>query len=103
MQPFACKFRLIKNQLLSKTIAMGIIISLILGAVAGWLGGQIFKGSGLGLIGNIIAGIIGGFIGYWLFDQLGIHLGSGWLSYIFTAAIGAVILLAALNLIFGKR
>ena len=82
---------------------MGIIISLILGAVAGWLGGQMFKGSGLGLIGNIVVGIVGGFIGYWLFDKLGIHLGGGWLGYIFTAAIGAVILLAVLNLIFGKK
>jgi uncharacterized membrane protein YeaQ/YmgE (transglycosylase-associated protein family) len=82
---------------------MGIIISLILGAVAGWLGGQLFKGSGLGLIGNIVVGIIGGFIGYWLFDTLGIHLGSGWIDYIITAAIGAVVLLAALNLIFGKK
>ncbi|MFT3980875.1 MAG: GlsB/YeaQ/YmgE family stress response membrane protein [Ferruginibacter sp.] len=78
----------------------GIIISLILGAVAGWLGGQLFKGSGLGLIGNIVVGIIGGFIGYWLFGKLGISLGSGWLGYILTAAIGAVVLLALLNLIF---
>jgi len=81
----------------------GIIISLILGAVAGWLGGQIFKGSGLGLIGNIVVGIIGGFIGYWLFGKLGISLGSGWLGYILTAAVGAIVLLAILNLIFKGR
>ena len=81
----------------------GIIISLILGAVAGWLGGQLFKGSGLGLIGNIVVGIIGGFIGYWLFGKLGISLGSGWLGYILTAAIGAVILLAIINLVFKKK
>lgn len=78
----------------------GIIVSIILGAVAGWLGGQLFKGSGLGLIGNIVVGIIGGFIGYWLFGKLGISLGTGWLGYILTAAIGAVVLLAILNLIF---
>jgi len=82
---------------------MGIIISLILGAVAGWLGAQIFKGTSLGLLGNIVVGIIGGFIGYWLFGKLGIHFGNGWLGYILTAATGSVILLAALNLIFGKR
>ena len=81
----------------------GIIVSIILGAVAGWLGGQLFKGSGLGLIGNIVVGIIGGFIGYWLFGKLGISLGSGWLGYILTAAIGAVVLLALLNLIFKGR
>ncbi len=82
---------------------MGVIISLILGAVAGWLGGQLFKGSGLGLIGNIIVGIVGGFIGYSLFEFLGIHLGNGWLGYIATAGIGAGVLLAAINLIFGKK
>ena len=38
---------------------MGIIATLIIGAIAGWLGGTIYKGSGLGLIGNIIVGILG--------------------------------------------
>ena len=80
-----------------------IIITLILGAIAGWLGGQLFKGSGLGLIGNIVVGILGGFIGYWLFGKLGIHMGTGLLGYILTAAIGAVILLAVLNLIIPRR
>lgn len=82
-----------------------IIITLILGAIAGWLGGQLFQGSGLGLIGNIVVGILGGFIGYWLFGKLGIsiNLGSPTLNYILTAAIGAVVLLAILNLIIPRR
>ena len=82
-----------------------IIIVLVLGAVAGWLGGQLFKGSGLGLIGNIIVGIVGGFIGYWLLPKLGLHIntGTGWLNYVLTAAIGAVVLLAALNIISRKN
>lgn len=81
----------------------GVIISLVLGAVAGWLGGQLFKGSSLGLIGNIVVGILGGYIGYWGLGKLGIHIGSGWLGYILTAAIGAVALLALLNLVFKKN
>jgi uncharacterized membrane protein YeaQ/YmgE (transglycosylase-associated protein family) len=81
----------------------GILVSLILGALAGWLGGQLYKGSGLGLVGNIVVGIIGGFIGYWGLGKLGISLGSGYLGYILTAAIGAVVLLALLNLIVRKR
>ena len=82
-----------------------IIIVLVLGAVAGWLGGQVFKGSGLGLIGNIIVGIFGGFIGYWLLPKLGLHInvGPSWLNYILTAGIGAVIILAALNILFRKN
>ena len=82
-----------------------IIIVLILGAVAGWLGGLVFKGSGLGLIGNIIVGIFGGFIGYWLLPKLGLHINTGtsWLDYVLTAGIGAVVILAALNILFRKN
>jgi uncharacterized membrane protein YeaQ/YmgE (transglycosylase-associated protein family) len=81
----------------------GIIISLILGAIAGWLGAQLYKGSGLGLVGNIVVGILGGFIGYWGLGKLGVSLGSGWIGYILTAAIGAISLLALLNLIIKKK
>ncbi|HNU89177.1 MAG TPA: GlsB/YeaQ/YmgE family stress response membrane protein [Ferruginibacter sp.] len=82
-----------------------LIITLVLGAVAGWLGGQVFKGSGLGLIGNIVVGIVGGFIGYWLLPKIGLHINTGtaWLNYILTAAIGAVVLLAVINIISGRN
>lgn len=80
-----------------------IIVTLILGAIAGWLGGQLFKGSGLGLIGNIVVGILGGFIGYWLFGKLGVSLGRGILGYILTAGIGAFLLLVVLNLLIPRR
>ena len=60
---------------------------------------------GLGLIGNIVVGIVGGFIGYWLLPKLGLHIktGTGWLDYVLTAGIGAVVLLALVNIIFGGR
>ena len=82
-----------------------ILIILVLGALAGWLAGMVFQGGGLGLIGNIIVGIVGGFIGYWLLPKLGVHIntGTGWLNYVLTAAIGAVVLLALINLIFGRN
>jgi uncharacterized membrane protein YeaQ/YmgE (transglycosylase-associated protein family) len=83
--------------------AQSIIVILLLGAVAGWLGSQLFQGSGLGLIGNIVVGILGGFIGYWLFGKLGISLGKGILGYILTAASGAIVLLAVLNLLIPRR
>ena len=57
---------------------MGIIASLIIGAIAGWLGGLIYKGSGLGLFGNIIVGILGGGVGSWLLEVCFIfHLVTG--------------------------
>lgn len=76
-----------------------LIILLIVGAVAGWLAGQIVRGFGFGLVGNIVVGIIGAVIAGWLFPQLGIHLGAGWIGAIISAAIGAVILLFVIGLI----
>lgn len=81
----------------------GLLIVIILGAVAGWLGSQIYRGSGLGLLGNIVVGIIGGFIGYWGLGKLGVSLGTGYLGYILTAAVGAIVLLVILNLIVSRR
>ncbi|MBN2770880.1 MAG: GlsB/YeaQ/YmgE family stress response membrane protein [Spirochaetes bacterium] len=82
---------------------MEIIVTLLIGAAAGWLGSMIYKGSGLGIIGNIVVGICGSFIGYWLLGKLGINLGTGWIGAILTGAIGAIIILILLNLIFKKR
>ena len=47
-----------------------IIVLIIIGAIAGWLAGQIMSGGGFGLIGDIIVGIIGAFIGSWLWGVL---------------------------------
>jgi len=81
----------------------GTIVALVLGAIAGWLGGQLYKGSGLGLLGNIVIGILGGFIGYWGLGKLGVSLGSGYIGYILTAAIGAIVLLALINLVVKRK
>jgi len=82
---------------------MGIIVSLLIGAVAGWLGSMIYRGSGLGLLGNIIVGLIGGSLGYWLLGKLGVSLGGGWIGAILTGAIGAIVILFLFNLIFRKK
>lgn len=71
---------------------------LIIGAVAGWLAGLLFKGGGFGLFGNIIVGVIGGFIGFWLLGKLGISLGTGLISTILTSVIGAGVLLFVASL-----
>jgi uncharacterized membrane protein YeaQ/YmgE (transglycosylase-associated protein family) len=81
---------------------MEIIVILLIGAAAGWLGSMIYKGSGLGLLGNIVVGIIGSFVGYWLLGKLGVDLGTGWVGAILTGAIGAIIILILLNLIFRR-
>ena len=78
---------------------MSFIIAIIIGAIAGWLAGQIVKGGGYGLIGDIIVGIVGSVIASWLFPQLGVNLGGGWIGAIISAMIGAIILLVILRLI----
>jgi uncharacterized membrane protein YeaQ/YmgE (transglycosylase-associated protein family) len=77
----------------------GIIVWLIIGAIAGWLAGTLLKGGGFGLIGDIIVGIVGAFIGGWLSGLLGISLGSGLIASIIMATIGAVILLLIVRMI----
>ena len=47
-----------------------IIIMLVVGAIAGWLAGQIIRGFGFGLLWNIVIGIVGAFIGVWLMGML---------------------------------
>lgn len=77
-----------------------LIVTLIIGLIAGWLAGQIMKGGGFGLIGDIIVGVIGAFIGNWLWGVLRLPgLGPWWLTAIISATIGACILLFLLRLI----
>ena len=76
-----------------------IIIMLIVGAIAGWLAGQIVRGFGFGLIWNVIIGIVGAFIGVWLLRQLGFSPFAGFVGSIVNATIGAVIMLVIVGLI----
>ena len=80
--------------------SLGLI--LVVGVVAGWLAGQLVRGTGYGIIGDIVIGVIGAFIGTWLLPQLNIHIGSGIVSAIVSATIGAVLLLIILR-VFRKR
>jgi uncharacterized membrane protein YeaQ/YmgE (transglycosylase-associated protein family) len=76
-----------------------LLVFLIVGAVAGWLAGNIMRGGGFGLIGNIIVGIVGSFLGRWIFGALHISLVTGLLGWLSMAVIGAVVLLFIVGLI----
>ena len=76
-----------------------LLIILIVGAIAGWLAGQIVKGYGFGLIGNIVVGIVGAALAGLLFPQLGFSIAAGIVGAIIHATIGAVILLFVIRLI----
>lgn len=79
-----------------------ILILVAIGLVAGWLAGMIWKGGGFGILWNIIIGVAGSFLGGWIFRLLGISYG-GIIGSIVAALIGALILLAIVNLIRRKR
>jgi uncharacterized membrane protein YeaQ/YmgE (transglycosylase-associated protein family) len=72
---------------------MGVIVWLIVGAIAGWLAGIIVKGGGFGLIGNIVIGIIGAIVAGWVLPLFGVLIGGGFFAQVINAAIGAIIVL----------
>ena len=78
-----------------------LLVILVVGVVAGWLGSKIVEGTGFGFIGDLVIGIIGAFIGSWLMPRLGFRLSAGIIGAIFDSTIGAVILLIVLRLIRG--
>jgi uncharacterized membrane protein YeaQ/YmgE (transglycosylase-associated protein family) len=72
---------------------MNFIIWLIVGGVIGWLASIVMRTNGQqGIILNIVVGIVGSYIGGFLF---GPYIGNGLIS----AFLGAVILLAIVNLV----
>ena len=79
---------------------VGLVLWVIIGAIAGWLAGKIVKGGGFGLIGNIVVGIIGSLLGGFLLGGLFSSLGI--VGSLLTAVIGAVILLFVVSF-FVKR
>jgi uncharacterized membrane protein YeaQ/YmgE (transglycosylase-associated protein family) len=78
---------------------MGIIAALVIGAIAGWLAGQLVRGAGFGLIGNNVIGILGALVASWILPQLGVVLAAGTLGSILDATIGGVIILVILSLV----
>jgi len=78
-----------------------LIITAVVGIVAGWLAGQIVRGYGLGLVGNLVVGVVGSFLAVWGLPRLGVAftLGSPIVTAIAYATIGAVVLLLVVGLV----
>ena len=81
---------------------MSFVWFLLIWLAAGWLAGQIVKGSGQGLITDIIVGVIGAMLGGVLFGMFGLEA-AGTLGSLVTATVGAVVLLLLLRLINRSR
>lgn len=70
---------------------MGILLSLIIGAICGWLAGKIMNSEG-SLIYNILLGVLGGFIGSLVFGLVGISF-HGIIGNIICGASGSCLLI----------
>lgn len=81
---------------------MDFVTWLVVGLIAGVLASLVV--GGVGLIGDIIVGIVGAFVGGWIFQKLGVSSPfNGLAGVIFTAFIGAVVLLFLLHIIAGRK
>lgn len=82
---------------------MNFIIWLIVGGIIGWIASMIMKTDAQqGVILNVVVGIVGSFLGGWLIAPL---LGTGTINQndfsimgLISSLIGAIILLAIVNL-----
>lgn len=75
---------------------MSLLALLIIGLIAGWLAGVIWKGQGFGFVGNLVVGIAGSFLGGLIVRFIGFWP-QGTISLIITAVIGALVLLWLIN------
>ena len=79
---------------------MGIIIWLIVGGICGWLASLIMRTDAQqGIILNIVVGIVGAFIAGLIFGGGNINQDPLDITNILVSLVGAVILLAIVNLI----
>jgi uncharacterized membrane protein YeaQ/YmgE (transglycosylase-associated protein family) len=79
----------------------GWILTIILGAIAGWIAEKIMKGDH-GLLTNIIMGILGALIGNWLFRLVIGSTAGGMVGQLIVAVIGACILIWGYRAIRGR-
>ncbi len=75
---------------------------LLMGALAGWLSGELVRGKGFGCLGNILLGLIGAVIGGWLFEQL--HITAfGFIGGLAAATVGAVLVVSLARALSGSH
>ena len=78
---------------------MDWIIAIIVGGIAGWLASLVMaRDASMGILWNIVVGIIGAIIGKFVLGLLGVA-NAGWIMWFIAAVVGAVILLAIVNLV----
>jgi uncharacterized membrane protein YeaQ/YmgE (transglycosylase-associated protein family) len=83
---------------------MGIVSWVILGLIAGFIGGKIVNKQGQGFWLNIALGIVGALVGGFLFDLIGASPVTGLNIYsMIVAIVGSVVVLLIYNAVTGRR
>lgn len=84
-------------------IHMGLIATIVLGGIAGWLGSKLMHTDGSqGILLNIVVGIIGAYIGGYLFSFLGYAGTTGFNLYsLGVSVVGSVVFIWILKMIRG--
>ncbi|HEY53066.1 MAG TPA: GlsB/YeaQ/YmgE family stress response membrane protein [Caldilineae bacterium] len=84
---------------------MGILSWIVFGAIAGWIASMIVgRSDQQGCLMNIVVGIIGAALGGWIMSFFtGVSVTGFNLTSFIVAILGAVVLLAIVNLIFGRK
>jgi uncharacterized membrane protein YeaQ/YmgE (transglycosylase-associated protein family) len=65
-----------------------LLLTLLIGAVAGWFAGQLLQGTGFGLLGDIFVSIVEALIDDALFPTMGLNLGGDIITTIMAATWG---------------
>jgi uncharacterized membrane protein YeaQ/YmgE (transglycosylase-associated protein family) len=78
---------------------MHFLLFIVVGVIAGALAGRVVTGHGYGVLGDMLIGVTGGFVGGWLFTAFLGVAGPGFFMSLFSAFIGAVVLLWVVRLI----
>jgi uncharacterized membrane protein YeaQ/YmgE (transglycosylase-associated protein family) len=83
---------------------MSLLAWLVIGLIAGWLGGMVMKGGGYGVVGNLVVGVIGALVGGFLATLLfgGDYLQGINLVTLVTAFLGSVVLIAVVRALPGQ-
>lgn len=80
---------------------VGIIGWIVIGVIAGWIAEKVMKRNH-GLLTNLVVGVVGALLGGFLAGLLG--LGSnGFIGSLVIATLGAIVLLAILGALRGRR
>jgi uncharacterized membrane protein YeaQ/YmgE (transglycosylase-associated protein family) len=83
---------------------IGILVWIVVGAIAGFVASKVLSGKGMGLLWDIVVGILGAFLGGWLASLVGLPVSPGTFTIggLLSAFVGAVILLIIFRAVAGR-